>query len=43
MTEGINIFFSDGNITNLFRKAKDKLQKIYEWFRNFPNFSQAID
>ena len=44
MTDDANIFCSDRNIKYLFQKAKDKLQKISEWFRakdKIHNFSQA--
>ena len=44
MTDDTNIFCSDRNIKYLFQKAKDKLQKISEWFRakdKIHNFSQA--
>ena len=36
MTVDINIFCTDGNIKNLFQKAKDELSefnKISKWFR----------
>ena len=36
MTDDTNIFCSDGNIKNLFQKAKDELSefnKISKWFR----------
>ena len=46
MTDDTNIFCSERNIKNLFKKAKDKLQKISECFRvkdKVHNFSKAID
>ena len=36
MTVDTNIFCTEGNIKNLFQKAKDELSefnKIYKWFR----------